>query len=164
MPVKQLDAPYPVIDVDPHFRRVVGYMRPNDFLLWGGVTASGPILISLWERMDPTKSAHGIRHAARFAGCMGFAAGFMLAYQNSSFRFLGLKENKREQEMDFEELSALAKAGKPLYGETDLSPYLQGVAARNSTYSQFKLQTIPWFNLVNHNDHGVDTSKYYNSK
>ncbi len=59
-------------------------------------------------------------------------------------RFLGLTENKQEQERDFEELSALAKAGKPIYGESDLSPYLQGVAARNSTYSQFKLQTMPW--------------------
>lgn len=57
---------------------------------------------------------------------------------------MGLKENKQEQERDFEELSALAKAGKPLYGESELTPYLQGVASRNSTYSQFKLQTMPW--------------------
>lgn len=46
--------------------------------------------------------------------------------------------------MDAKELGALAKAGKPLYGESDMSPYLQGVAARNSTFSQFKLQTMPW--------------------
>lgn len=59
-------------------------------------------------------------------------------------RFMGLRENKQEQERDFEELSALAKAGKPVYGDSDLTPYLQGVASRNSTYSQFKLQTMPW--------------------
>lgn len=84
MPVKHLDTPYPVIDVDPHFTRVVSYMRPNDYLLWGGVTASGPLVMALWERMDPSKATHGIRHAARFAGTMGFVAGFFLAYQNSS--------------------------------------------------------------------------------
>lgn len=59
-------------------------------------------------------------------------------------RFLGLKENKREAELDFQELSARAREGKPLYGETDLSPYIQGMASRNSTFSQFKLQTMPW--------------------
>jgi hypothetical protein len=84
MPVKQLETPYPVIDVDPHFSRVVRYMRPNDYLLWGGVTASGPLIMALWDKMDPSKATHGIRHASRFAGCMGFAAGFFLAYQNSS--------------------------------------------------------------------------------
>lgn len=88
MPVKQLETPYPVIDVDPHFSRVVRYMRPNDYLLWGGVTASGPIAMALWDKMDPSKATHGIRHAARFAGTMGFVAGFFLAYQNSSCEFV----------------------------------------------------------------------------
>lgn len=30
------------------------------------------------------------------------------------------------------------KDGKPLYGESQMSPYLQGVAARNSRYGQLK--------------------------
>jgi hypothetical protein len=59
-------------------------------------------------------------------------------------RFMGIKENAAEVKRDMEELSALAKAGKPVYGETDLPEYIQGVANRNSAYSQFKLQTIPW--------------------
>lgn len=84
MPVKQLETPYPVIDVDPHFSRVVRYMRPNDYLVWGGVTASGPLAIAFWDKLDPSKATHGIRHASRFAGAMGFVAGFFLAYQNSS--------------------------------------------------------------------------------
>lgn len=46
--------------------------------------------------------------------------------------------------MDKRELSELAKAGKPLYGETDMSEYLQGVASRNSTWSQLKLHAMPW--------------------
>lgn len=62
----------------------------------------------------------------------------------TAVRFMGLKENKREEEMDFQELSARAREGKPLYGETELSPYIQGMASRNSTFSQFKLQTFPW--------------------
>lgn len=59
-------------------------------------------------------------------------------------RFLGFKENEREQELDMNEMTQRAKQGLPLYGESDLTPYLQGVAARNSTYSVFKIQAIPW--------------------
>ncbi len=29
-------------------------------------------------------------------------------------------------------------------GESDLSPYMQGVAHRNSAYSQLKFSTLPW--------------------
>jgi len=43
------------------------------------------------------------------------------------------------------ELSALAKAGKPLYGESDLPEYMQGVAHRNSVWSQLKFGTLPWY-------------------
>lgn len=43
-----------------------------------------------------------------------------------------------------EEMTKRAKQGLPLYGESDLTPYMQGVAARNSTYSVFKIQAIPW--------------------
>jgi hypothetical protein len=59
-------------------------------------------------------------------------------------RFMGLSPNEPEAAKDMKELSARAAAGEPLYGETDLSPYLQGVAARNSTWSQLKLGSIPW--------------------
>lgn len=40
------------------------------------------------------------------------------------------------------------------YGESDLSPYMQGVAARNSAYSQLHFSVLPWFNAVNHSYHG----------
>jgi len=63
--------------------------------------------------------------------------------------------------MDMREMVEKVKKGEPLYGESTLSPYMQGVAARNSRYSQIMLHVIPWFNFVNHNQHGVDTSKYY---
>lgn len=57
---------------------------------------------------------------------------------------MGIKENAPEVERDLKELSALAKAGKPLYGETDMPEYIQGVANRNSAFSQLKFSAIPW--------------------
>ena len=66
-------------------------------------------------------------------------------------RFYGMTENKREQEMDMREMVEKAKRGEPLYGESQLSDYMQGVAARNSRYSGVFLHMLPWFNFVNHN-------------
>src|SRR4051794_24415168 len=79
--------------------------------------------------------------------------------------------------MDMKEMVAKVKNKEPLYGESSLTPYMQGVAARNSRYSQLFLHTFPWFNLANNNHvsifysyhiselilrkHGVDTAKYY---
>jgi hypothetical protein len=57
---------------------------------------------------------------------------------------MGLTENAREAALDAQELGARAKRGEPIYGETDLSDYIQGVAARNSTWSQLKLSAMPW--------------------
>ncbi|WVW85285.1 hypothetical protein I302_107323 [Kwoniella bestiolae CBS 10118] len=161
MPVKETQAKYPVIDSDPHFSRVIRYMRPSDYAVWAGATAAGPGLFWLYEKADPTQAAKAsLRSALRLTGFLGFAAGFMLAYQNSSLRFWGWRENSAEVTKDQAELSERAKNGQPLYGETELTPYLQGVAARNSTFSQLKLHAFPWFNVANHNVHGVDTSKY----
>lgn len=42
------------------------------------------------------------------------------------------------------------KNGEPLYGTSKVSDYLQGVAARNSRYSQLFIHILPWFNAVNH--------------
>ena len=66
-------------------------------------------------------------------------------------RFYGKEENKREQEMDMREMVEKVKKGEPLYGESQLSDYMQGVAARNSRYSGVFLYMLPWFNFVNHN-------------
>lgn len=33
---------YPLIDSDPHFNRVVRYMRGSDLVAWGGLTAAAP--------------------------------------------------------------------------------------------------------------------------
>lgn len=53
--------------------------------------------------------------------------------------------------MDMREMVDKVKKGEPLYGTTDLTPYMQGVAARNSRYSAVMSHIVPWPNLVNHN-------------
>ena len=76
-------------------------------------------------------------------------------------RFYGATENAREVQMDMREMVDKVKRGEPPYGESQMSPYLQGVAARQSRYSALFFSAIPWFNFVSHDQHGVDTAKYY---
>ena len=66
-------------------------------------------------------------------------------------RFYGATENKREIDMDMREMVDKVKKGEPLYGTSTLSPYMQGVASRNSRYTGVWLHVMPWFNFVNHN-------------
>lgn len=63
--------------------------------------------------------------------------------------------------MDMREMVNKVKTGEPLYGESTMTTYMQGMASRNSRYSGVWLHVMPWFNFVNHNHHGVDTAKYY---
>lgn len=65
-------------------------------------------------------------------------------------RFYGFSENQREREMDMREMVDKVKRNEPLYGKSTLSPYMQGVASRNSRYAGVWLHIIPWFNFVNH--------------
>lgn len=53
--------------------------------------------------------------------------------------------------MDMREMVDKVKKGEPLYGHSDLTPYMQGVAARNSRYSALLGHVLPWMNFVNHN-------------
>jgi len=165
MSINKVNTPYPLIDADPHFNRVVRYMRPSDYAAMGVFTLGAPAAIYGYQMADPAPLTRGgLRGPLRLATFLGLCGGFLFAYQNSSKRFWGWTENEREQKMDHEELSARAKAGLPLYGETDLPEYIQGVAHRNSLWSQLKFSAIPWFNVVNHPHHGVDTKRYYESK
>lgn len=65
-------------------------------------------------------------------------------------RFYGFLENEREREMDMREMVDKVKKNEPLYGKSTLTPYMQGVASRNSRYAGVWLHIIPWFNFVNH--------------
>lgn len=108
--VNNLATPYPVVDADPHFNRVLANLRTQDYLLWGGATAFAPGAIygmgasrapslphsSVYlaadspiprraELADPTKLGRaGLRPTLRLATWLGFAGGFLLAYQNAS--------------------------------------------------------------------------------
>lgn len=61
--------------------------------------------------------------------------------------------------MDMREMVDKVKTGQPLYGTSQVSPYLQGVAARNSRFSELFIHVIPWFNVVNHDQ--VRPSSYF---
>ncbi|KAF8223776.1 NUXM, NADH-ubiquinone oxidoreductase subunit [Tricholoma matsutake] len=158
MPQKVVETPYPLIDSDPHASRVIRYFRPSDYATWAAATAAFPSALYLWEMADPAK--YRMRTALRLGGFLGFVGGFLLAYQRSSLRFWGWSENKREEQMDFEELSLRVKEGKPLYGDSHQPAWVQGSAHRNSAYSQLKFSAFPMFNLVNHPYHGTDPAKY----
>ncbi|PMD13004.1 NADH-ubiquinone oxidoreductase-like protein 21 kDa subunit [Hyaloscypha hepaticicola] len=162
VPAKTVPSEYPLIDSDPHFKRVVSYARPSDYAAGAVFGASGPALMLTWERIAPSYVGKGgFAPIMRLTGVIGLGAGFLLFYQRSILRFYGFTENKREVEMDMKEMVAKVKKGEPLYGHSTLTPYAQGMASRNSRYSGLFLHVIPWFNFVNHNQHGVDTAKYY---
>ncbi|KAI6089176.1 NADH-ubiquinone oxidoreductase 21 kDa subunit [Hypoxylon rubiginosum] len=162
IPSKVVKSEYPLIDNDPHFKRVVGYARPSDYIHGIVAAAAGPGLLLAMEKFAPSQVGRGgFARALRLAGAIGMAGGFLYFYQRSALRFYGMSENAREVEMDMQEMVTKVKTGEPLYGESKLTPHMQGVAARQSRYSALFTAVIPWFNFVNHNQHGVDTAKYY---
>ncbi|KAL8963319.1 MAG: hypothetical protein Q9193_000402 [Seirophora villosa] len=97
----------------------------------------------------------------RLTVAVGLTGGFLQYYSRSIFRFYGFSENQREIDMDMREMVDKVKKNEPLYGKSSLTPYMQGVASRNSRYAGVFLHIVPWFNFVNHEQHGVDTAKYY---
>ncbi|KAI9373993.1 NADH-ubiquinone oxidoreductase complex I, 21 kDa subunit-domain-containing protein [Aspergillus egyptiacus] len=162
VPTKRMNTDYPLIDSDPHIRRVFGYARPSDYAVAGGAAAASPIAFWVMERVSPSHVGKGgFAPMMRLATAVGIIGGLHILYQRSCHRFYGLTENGREVEMDMREMVDKVKRGEPLYGTSQLSPHLQEVAARNSRYSGLFTHVIPWFNVVNHEHHGVDTAKYY---
>ncbi|PKS12372.1 hypothetical protein jhhlp_000576 [Lomentospora prolificans] len=162
VPSKVIQTQYPLIDNDPHFSRVLGYARPSDYAHGLAAAAFGPGALLFMEKFSPSRVGKGgFAPALRLAGAVGVVGGFLYFYQRSALRFYGATENAREVEMDMKEMVAKVKAGEPLYGESQLTPHMQGVAARQSRYSSLFMSIMPWFNFVNHNQHGVDTAKYY---
>lgn len=114
------------------------------------------------ERVSPSEvSKPGFASVMRLSGALSLTAGFLYFYSRSINRFYGFSENRREIEMDMREMTDRVKRGLPLYGTSTLTEYMQGVASRQSRYSGVFLHVVPWFNFVNHSQHGVDTAKYY---
>jgi hypothetical protein len=61
---------FPVLDTDPHFRRVVSYMRPSDHLVWAGAAGAFPGAIYAmgeWPRSRGVMSAAAAHAPARRA-------------------------------------------------------------------------------------------------
>lgn len=160
---------YEVIDQDPLFSRVVSYFRVSDYALWGAATVAAPLSLVLLEKYEPAEGRKFKMPPPMFlraTGLIGLTAGFILAYNQSSKRFWGVSENKREVEMDRFEIKSLLAKGKNPYGNEDstLTPYLQDVSSRYSRNSQLLLGVIPWFNFVKHPYHGIDLNKYYETR
>ena len=44
---------YPLIDSDPHFSRVVRYMRDTDYAVWTAATVGWPTLLAIWGESLP---------------------------------------------------------------------------------------------------------------
>ena len=67
-PQKVVSTPYKLIDADPHAFRVVSYMRPSDYAVWGGATAAAPATMYLWgEHLEITRNTDQLtdRHVVR---------------------------------------------------------------------------------------------------
>ncbi|KAJ5806958.1 hypothetical protein N7474_010550 [Penicillium riverlandense] len=163
VPPKRANTDYPLIDSDPHLRRVFGYARPSDYAVAGGMASVSPIAFWVMERVSPSYVGRGGSRRScdwqrpLFGSHFDGFPGSPLSLE----RFYGFTENSREVERDMREMVDKVKKGQPLYGTSSVSSYLQGVAARNSRYSELFVHIIPWFNLVNHDQHGIDTAKYY---
>ncbi|KAL1311293.1 hypothetical protein AAFC00_001477 [Neodothiora populina] len=162
VPAKKVNSEYPLIDSDPHFKRVIGYSRPMDWVYGAGFGSLLPASMLLMERVSPTNVGKGgFASAMRLSGGVGLAAAFFMTYSRSINRFYGFTENRREVDMDMREMVDKVKRGEPIYGTSELTEYMQGVASRQSRYAGTWIHVMPWFNFVNHNQHGVDTAKYY---
>lgn len=158
-----------------HLRRVFGYARPSDYAVAGGMASVSPIAFWVMERVSPSHVGRGgFAPVMRLATAVGLLGGLHVLYQRScsmfaslvffrpdhrthagTGRFYGFTENTREVEMDMQEMVGKVKQGEPLYGHSKVSEYIQGVAARNSRYSELFIHVLPWINLVNHDQVGI---------
>ncbi|KAF2738139.1 NADH-ubiquinone oxidoreductase-like protein 21 kDa subunit, partial [Polyplosphaeria fusca] len=162
MPSKAPSGEYPLIDNDPHIKRVFGYARPSDWLVGAGIGSISPALMLYWEKVSPSfVGKGGFAPIMRLSFAIGVTGAVLSTYSRSAHRFYGASENRREIEMDMREMVDKVKKGQPLYGESTMTEYMQGVAHRNSRYAATFIHVLPWPNFVNHPFHGVDTAKYY---
>lgn len=68
-----------------HFKRVVGYARPSDYVHGAVAAAGGPGLLYAMEKFAPSQVGKGgFAQAMRLAGFIGFAGGFLYFYQRSA--------------------------------------------------------------------------------
>lgn len=66
-------------------------------------------------------------------------------------RLYGFTENQKEVDRDMREMVDKVKRGEPLYGDSSMTEYMQGVSARNSRYSALMFSIVPMANFTHHN-------------
>jgi len=139
-------------------------LRPSDYATWGLSTIGMPGLFTILEYFDPQNGRTFTKPSSsvlRFSSLLGFCCGFFIVYNKSTKRFWGITENQREIQKDRYEMKKKISKFEPLFPKSSMTPWLQSIAHRNSQNSQIALFILPWFNLANHQNHGVDISKYY---
>lgn len=88
-----LDEPkYPVVDRTPGIGKTVGNFSFSDYTTWATVTA----LCFPAGYAAGMKTPLMARPSMFVGGGLGALAGFILAYQNSAGRLMGLKPNDKE--------------------------------------------------------------------
>ncbi|KAJ2719747.1 hypothetical protein GGI07_005024 [Coemansia sp. Benny D115] len=148
-------SPYPVIDTDPIFTRVVRYFRISDYAIAAGMTALGPGFMYWMEKYQPTGiTGKPLMRAMKIAGGVGAIAGFLTAYSLVSARFCGMSENTREIKKYRAEYAKMKALGKSMNGESTMPLALQRTAAAYSTNAFLNLDIMPWFNVTSHPYHG----------
>ncbi|KAK8005513.1 NADH-ubiquinone oxidoreductase 21 kDa subunit [Apiospora arundinis] len=163
VPSKVLKTDYPLIDNDPHFKRVVGYARPSDYVHGLTAAAAGPGMLYAMEKFAPSQVGRGgFAQAMRLTGVIGAIGGFLYYYQRSTSTALlrHVRECPRGRHGHARD-GRQGQEGRGPVRRVPTHPHMQGVAARQSRYSALFMYGIPWFNFVNHSQHGVDTAKYY---
>ncbi|KAJ2650391.1 hypothetical protein IW137_000872 [Coemansia sp. RSA 1287] len=137
------DAPFPVIDTDPIFGRVIRYMRVSDYVLGISLTAVGPAFMYWMEKYQPSGLGRKYqRHGMLAGGLVGVS------------RFWGTSENAREIKMYREEYRRLKAEGKSMHGTSSLPLSIQRISSEYSTGAFLNFDVAPWFNFVNHPFHG----------
>jgi len=84
VPAKHLGGEYPMIDCDPHIKRVFSYTRPSDWAFGAGLAALGPSLFWYWEKRSPTFAPkNAFRAGMRLNVAISVTAALMTVHQVS---------------------------------------------------------------------------------
>ncbi|KAI8892195.1 NADH-ubiquinone oxidoreductase complex I, 21 kDa subunit-domain-containing protein [Globomyces pollinis-pini] len=89
-------TPYPVLEEEPHLKKVVAYFRPSDYATIAAFTTVFPGALYLSEMRSPNLHPKLLPKVLAVQIPFFFAAGVLFATQNTYFRFWGWKENDRE--------------------------------------------------------------------
>ncbi|KAI9504460.1 hypothetical protein GGI25_005289 [Coemansia spiralis] len=154
MSLKLHEAPFPVIDSDPIFWRVIRYFRWTDYVMGAAFASIGPSFLYIMERYQPSGYPRKQLHKAMKASLLLTGVfGFLRMYKNVSSRFFGFSENGREIRMYREEYRRRKAQGIPMDGTSRLPLSIQRISASYTTGAWINFDMLPMFNFVNHPYH-----------